>query len=366
MLHTEIKYERLLGLPLHKMVTPSPYLANCRCIYCGDSKKNPWKRRAYVMEKGDILLYFCHNCGVSKSIGMVLKENNPSLYSQYRIETFKEHSNSFMERKSKLEVFLQEKKEEQETSFGVELGTPLLELTGENVAFRYAMDRKIPFKFFRSLFYVDDINKITKQFDKYKEKEFPIYPALVIPYFNKERQFSHLTTRLIGDTPIRYITLHKNDIEQNSIWGLEYLDRSEFAYVTEGQIDAMCLPNAIAIGGSNNKQTIKFVQHFLDKSKVCFIYDNELKTNKYILKEVNARIQDGFNVVLFDDEFRGKDINEVIQNGTMTFDEVEAYIQKRTFSGLAAKLVLSDLLKNITFPESLPRRGGQSEHSKRT
>ena len=48
------------------------------------------KRRAYFLPfKGSILLK-CHHCGVSTSLGKFIREVDPQMYSEYRLEVFRE------------------------------------------------------------------------------------------------------------------------------------------------------------------------------------------------------------------------------------------------------------------------------------
>jgi len=52
-------------LPLEKKRQPSPNIINARCPICGDSKKNPNKRRFYLLYEPqlDKITAYCHNCG---------------------------------------------------------------------------------------------------------------------------------------------------------------------------------------------------------------------------------------------------------------------------------------------------------------
>jgi hypothetical protein len=69
---------------------------------------------------------------------------------------------------------------------------------------------------------------------------------------------------------------------------------------------------------------------------VVLVYDNEPR-NKDIVKQIEKSIDIGYKVCLFPESVRGKDINEMIQNG-LTSNEIESIIDNNTFSGLTAKL----------------------------
>ena len=54
-----------------------------RCIYCGDSRKNPNKRRGYLFLKGNSYNYRCHNCNHRGILRGLLKD----LTSEFLKET---------------------------------------------------------------------------------------------------------------------------------------------------------------------------------------------------------------------------------------------------------------------------------------
>ena len=65
-----------------------------RCIYCGDSRKNPNKRRGYLYLKGNSYNYCCHNCnhrgslkGLLKDLRSVLLKENPKQTQTLRSST---------------------------------------------------------------------------------------------------------------------------------------------------------------------------------------------------------------------------------------------------------------------------------------
>ena len=54
-----------------------------RCVFCGDSKKNPNKRRGYFYLKGYSYNYCCQKCNHRSSLKNVLRELKPELYMEY-------------------------------------------------------------------------------------------------------------------------------------------------------------------------------------------------------------------------------------------------------------------------------------------
>ena len=54
-----------------------------RCVFCGDSKKNPNKRSGYFYLINNDLNYRCHKCNHRSSLKTVLQELKPELYMEY-------------------------------------------------------------------------------------------------------------------------------------------------------------------------------------------------------------------------------------------------------------------------------------------
>ena len=134
----------------------------------------------------------------------------------------------------------------------------------------------------------------------------------------------------MSDTKIRYVTVKVTD--EKKLFGLHRLRKQDKVYVLEGQFDSYFVENSIASGDSN----LGGVAAVLPELNVTLVYDNEPR-NKDIVKQIEKSIDKGYNVCLFPDSVKGKDVNEMIQNG-LTSDEIKTIIESNTFSGLTAKL----------------------------
>jgi hypothetical protein len=212
----------------------------------------------------------------------------------------------------------------------------------DDAVLEYAKKRRIPEKFYTSLHSSTNVLNITKQIDKYQSLNLDPESVLVIPFYNKEREYSHICCRAINkDAVFRYYVFEVNP-NQPSLWGLEFVDWQQPVFVFEGPIDAMCVPNSLAIGGSVGAGSLSYIRDHINNEKdVCFVYDNEIFKNPQILKQVKSRVQQGFSVVIYDKQFYGKDANEVITNDRMTPTELISYYKSRSFAGLAATLELA-------------------------
>jgi hypothetical protein len=74
-----------------------------------------------------------------------------------------------------------------------------------------------------------------------------------------------------------------------------------------------------------------------------YILDNEPR-NKEIVKRLDSFINKGYNVVVWDNTFKGKDINEMILNGADA-EHIKIVIDKRTYKGLEATVELMNWKK---------------------
>ena len=127
---------------------------------------------------------------------------------------------------------------------------------------------------------------------------------------NIKRDFLYILKIYYPDKiDLYYKALYSKDINGDSF------KRSDLLFITEGIIEALMLPNAIALLGVNLfRKAIEFVNRFeFKREEVLFVVDNEIKN-----KEVNKIRKEIKNVGLFTTTFvyhDVKDLNEMKQNG---------------------------------------------------
>lgn len=328
-LYIDKKYVNLLSGSLAKFKWKKDSLATCRCFKCGDSQKNKNKTRGYFFQHKNHYVYKCHNCGFSCNIYSVLESVSPTLCKEYAFEVFKE--------KNPEQMVVEEKKEPKPQCF-TDLGTRLDLLNEDHKAVKYVKSREIPKEKYSNFYYCSDFSRVMQSFGREGSKE----ARLVIPFYNDVGELIGVQGRILEEIGfdkkggkeakgIRYITLKKE--EEERLWyNIDKINERETIFVTEGPIDSMFIPNAVAMQGAG---WLEELPAKLQKSKVVFVFDNEPR-NAEIVNLVGKYIQEGRNVVIWPSEIVEKDINDmVLSYGQST---VMKLIINNVYTGLKAKM----------------------------
>jgi hypothetical protein len=338
--YIDAKYINLLSPQLDQFKNKGNGLYNFRCPYCGDSQTNLTKARGYLFNKEGKAIYKCHNCGQGASLNNLIKHVNPSLAKEYALERFgKKERRKPTTASSKPSLRFQKRPEYLKTPLGKL--KKVSQLDNDHPVKQYVAKRKIPQRFHYKLFYAPKFYEFAKQFasDKFEDSGRD-EPRLIIPFINRHNQLVAFQGRAFGKSSLRYITV-KIDENAPKIFGLESIDRSNPVYVVEGPIDSMFLDNAVAMGGAD--LTVDALSALGTKDLV-FVFDNEPR-NKEILKRIEKIIELGYNISLFPDYVKEKDINDMVLAGRDP-EEIQAIISSNTFGSLSAKLKLSEWRKD--------------------
>lgn len=283
---------------------------NFSCPYCGDSKRNPRRARAYLLVEQGTYRFYCHNCTTSKTFINFLRDHFPHLANQYRLELLKNKQSLF-------EASNQVQQQERLTS------TPILpSLTNEGID--YLKRRSIPMHLWKRFGFVSNAAEYAAN---YGIGGCLPTSAIVIPYVSRQGLICRLQFRYTSPNKQRYHTITFS--QTPSAFGLTHVDTSSPIFVTEGAFDACFLPNAIAVGGSNLISVVKN----LGLIAPILVFDNE-PANETICKLLQRAIDDGFSVVIWPPDCSYKDINELHLAGY----SVEQHICTRVVHGTKARL----------------------------
>ena len=315
------KYIGLVSARLDKFKRVKPTLYNFRCPLCGDSQKHKNKARGYFYQVKTNTNYKCHNCGASMSLNNFLKKIDGVLHSKYTMEKFKSGftGKNFPAEEPKFEF--------EKPVFKTKIDLPLCsEVTsGRTYLESRALD---PTLFYYAEKFNEFVNSLKVTFDSFSRDE----PRIVIPLFY-ENNLVGLQGRAINPSHIKYITIMLDD-EAPKIYGLDNIRRDAPVFVTEGPFDSSLVRNSIAMCGADGDVRKWGV------SNPIWVYDNEPR-NREITNRISSTIDSGGSVVIWPNDMREKDINDMVLNGHMIMDLLES----NTYSGLEAKVKFNSCKK---------------------
>ena len=320
-MYIEQKYLNIVSSQLLRFKKTNDFVWNFRCPYCGDSQKNSSKARGFVFRKESNLIYKCHNCGVGASFKNLLNHIDPKICNDYIFEKYKKN-----EPEVDIGKFTQPKFMKGPSP--LKSLKKVSSLKHDHPVKRFVESRQIPSKGHYELFYAP---KFYERVNKIIPNKFPSlkgdHPRLVIPFLDENNKMFAFQGRAFGNEIPKYITITL-DPDKNKIYGLNRLDTKKPKLVVEGPIDSLFLDNCIAVGGADFTR--------LEKENTTIVFDNE-RRNYEVLKQIEKTINLGYNVVLWPDDVKEKDINDMVISGK-TKDEIQTIIKNNTYQGNMAKI----------------------------
>lgn len=338
----DINYLRQIAPRLERFKEKSTNkLWNCRCFRCGDSVKKSNKTRGYFFPSlptpgmEECLMYKCQNCNISLPFSAILKDFDANLYSQYRLEKYRDSKPVIQVVETSFDIALAAiqklKKTPPETRKYIPSITDdlkcIAELGSKHPATQYIKARCIPVNMWEKLFYAPKFFKwASGNTDKFKSWTDEDHPRLIIPWYSEDNVCHTYTARSFGKEEPKYYKIVLDD-SYPPYYGLEKLDKTKQIYVMEGPLDALFL-NAVAVGTSA-------LQLYQNKDAI-YLPDRDIR-NKEIMKITNKMIQLGYRVCMLPDDLPGKDVNDFVVSG-MSIKEIEAIINAHTYQGLEAQM----------------------------
>jgi len=319
--YIDIKYLSIISPQLQLFKKKQDFLWNFRCPYCGDSQKSRTKARGFVYRKKNDLFFKCHNCGVGTTLGKLIEHIDSKTYKDYIMERYKSGVKS--------------NNPEPEFTFNEPVFRPkgilknlksLSDLSTDHPARKIVEDRKIPVEFMSELYLCESFYKFTNSLVSNK---FPSldgdHPRLLIPFRDEKGEVFAYQGRAFGKEQPKYLTIKLE--ERDKIFGLDRVDKTKHVYVVEGPLDSLFIENCIAAAGADIPS--------MDCDHTI-IFDNEPR-NGALLKQMEKEIDRGSRVVVWPDNMKHKDINDMII-AEYSKEDIQQIITNNTFSGIAAKL----------------------------
>jgi len=330
-LSIDLKYALFLSPRFEKFQRKSDYLFNVRCPLCGDSRKNKNKMRGYIYRKDNDLFYKCHNCGAGMSIGNLIKQMDGSIYKEYTLERYK--SGEINGANTRSQIF-----KIPSPRFG-KIELPTFEtaercdsLSDKHFCKIYLTRRQIPTACHSKLYFTANYKKFCDEVYPSHDKDITPDARLIIPFFDEYNNLIAVSGRALvtSDERLRYVTVRTNESEDKLIYGMDRIDLTQPVKIVEGPIDSLFLKNCVASGDSSLAITSKNI----NANKKILIFDNEPR-NREIISLMEKAIKSMNYVVIWPDEIKQKDINEMVMARIST-DEIETIISNNTFYGLEA------------------------------
>ncbi len=331
---TDTKYIRLISSRLRNFKQKKEGLFNFSCPICGDSKKNLTKARGYAFSKGNDYFYRCHNCGVSTTLGNLLKDVDPSLYKEYVLENYKTGQTNNHQRANSILQITSPKFGKVDKQKVFEHAEWCDKLPEQHFCIAYLKARQIPKELYKMFLFTSKYKQFVDALVPNHGKVIVDDARLVIPFYNKYNDLIAISGRALetSDKTLRYITIRTNDDENKLIYGMERVNLLEKIYLVEGPIDSLFINNCLASGDANLVLTAKEIS----SGDKVLIFDNEPR-NKEVVKLMQNAIKLGHDVVIWPSNIKGKDINEMVLNG-VTSTEIQSIISSNTFRSIQAQL----------------------------
>ena len=322
-------YANLVSARLDRFKKVKDGTYNFRCPYCGDSQKHLNKARGYFFTKNSGLVYKCHNCGVGRSFGNFLKDQASDLYDEYVMERYK--SGLTGKGRNVASPKFETKKPKFKKKGNLE---SVADLNNEHPAKGYLKGRGIPERFFSELYYAESfctwVNTQKPTFTDVNKD----HPRVIIPFIDTQGEWFGFQGRSLNPKDkLRYITVMLDD-NRTKVYGLDRVDFNKTVYITEGPFDSLFIDNAIAMAGADIDWTL------LKDREAVFVFDNEQR-NPEIIKRMSNVIDRGYEIVIFPEHIKEKDLNDMSSSG----QDVQSLVEFNTYSGLEAHVKLSEWKK---------------------
>jgi hypothetical protein len=323
----QVKYAKIFGasLDLFKVKNHDPFLADARCVECGDSKTNKSKKRFYLYTKGQDVLCICHNCGYATNLEKLLRIHAEHLYKQLLVERYRFDT----------PLHPQEEKKEVKKKEGnwQQCLTPLM-MSASAVA--YMEKRQVPKKHFGKLFYTKNM-KISYldictelHIEPEIDKQIPEIEGVFFPFLYEDHLVFSAVRNMDTSSSLRYVTLEYQPAPK--IFGLEHLNLDRKIVVVEGPIDSLFISNCVATSDAS----ITKVSSVLPRDNLIMFPDNEPR-HPVQVGRIGKIVKAGYETVLLPHSIKEKDPNDLHKAGY----NVDELIKKYSYKGLQAQLAFN-------------------------
>lgn len=324
-------------------------VAACRCLICGDSKKDPTKTRLFFFEDDDGtgFQYHCKNCGASGSLWYFLKEYFPDKYQQYKFEKMRRDGRTYAQKADRIKSIPLELEEEKPPVIApqkpVETLLTLDKISRDHPAVQYALGRGIPERALQRIVFAPNFQEWCDEHIGETEGFVRPDPRLVFVMRKANGEIFGAQGRVFYPIEERYrfCTAKKENENHFKVFGLETVNTTLPLFSVEGVVDSLFVPNCIAMAGGDPAPevigTCPGQDHY-------WVGDNEPRA-KDTVHRMQKAIDFGFKVCFWNIGTQYKDINDMVHKGGYTPKSIVEHIIKNSYSGARAKLAMSKWAK---------------------
>lgn len=318
----------------YRLVRFSPLKINCRCPICGDSEKSKIKARFWVNEVDGELLVGCFNCGTHSNFTSFCKSYYPDTFKELMFNKYNKDNNEKVEIPSNIGKGFSNIPEKSNIEIQVKKYCKCISDLPENHPIvNYVKQRKIPEKFYEYFWFTSEWQQLVHSIQKESYQNPKPENRLVMIIKDFDKRWTAIQGRSLQNNPRnKYITIKEND-NANKIFGLDKVDLNKQVFLVEGIVDSLFVENSVAItGGSMNFNDIP-----IPKEKRVWVWDNENRA-QHTVERIEKAVNANENIVLFDNNWKSKDINDLIVKENISVQEVNNYLKNNIINGLLAQL----------------------------
>lgn len=286
-----------------------------KCDICGDSKHSNKKRLVlYRKSSYDNDSIKCFNCGYTGTMFSYLRNHHPDLYSTYKKELLRT-SMSILQDSQPL-IISETLKRDDLVYF--DITDQLVPIQESQEGLRYIQNRNVsPSGIY---FSYGIINVLGKQIN--------LTNYVIIPLTKNDKWFGFYSRCIDKKIFHTYIP------EQNTgfkIWNYFNITKYKTVYAFESIFNAKSsgLTNVIAMLGSDMDY-----DKYKDIDDIVFVYDNDATGREKSIE----KIKKGRKVLVWDNKYNVKDINELSTELKLTETEIRDYILNNIYSGIIAEM----------------------------
>lgn len=294
---------------------------NFRCNVCGDSKRDKYKKRGYILKSEIPWRYYCHNCHVSMPVYKWLKEFFPNNYKTYMKQKMMMGNIRSCDSYDNIKTSAKEKIDPEVEKKYTKYFKPIL---GYPHAVEFCEKRKIPKDVYSKWYYAENVKEND---NKYRDR-------IIITFYNDKNKIYYYQGRTLKGSMLKYLS-RKGDY--NSVYNFYLVDRSLPVIILEGPIDSVFVENSVAVTGL--KIGDKNLNNFAYK---YYLLDNDESGKKKSVKLLKERSY-VFNWKLFLKDYPCevpiKDVNDFIIHNKygiekLTWELIEKYFTKSIYDKL--------------------------------